>query len=214
MAHGPVRARPHHAGTLVLIALVIIVFDTATSKGKDLAFAGPKCAVTAAFIAGALFANDEVSKLPTLYAILPLSRRRVVLSRYVELGGTALLAALAGLGLTLSTRGIVDTASRLPLTTSVAATGLAFAVVCAVISVQTPLLFALGHARAGMYSTLATVTLVLGGTWLSLQSSWLNRDGAGLLASKWTGPVGLAVGVVVLAASAALSLRLYQRRDL
>lgn len=158
------------------------------------------------------FSLDERSRLDTLFATLPLGRRAVVLGRYATMLTVALM--LAALGLLVSLAAAPAFGETLAATTlAMLATG-GFAAFCLFTALELPFFFALGFSRARPFAFAAplvgigAVILVFGGG-TDLLTTALDR-----LAS-WPLLAGAAVvGVVLLGASAALSTRLYGRRDL
>ena len=172
------------------------------------------CALTAAFLPGVFFAQDERAHLDAMYSILPVTRTQLVVGRYLLVALSAAATTLAGVVVAWAdslVRG--PQASPIPLSTAAVA-GMVLAVVGAIAAVQLPLFFALGHARTGMYSNGAIMILMLGGMILIRQFPALATTLLDWASRPRTGPAGLGAAVGLLAVSAACSIRLYRRRSL
>ena len=146
--------------TFGLIALVIVGANIAMERDLALSAAGAFAALTGMFLAANLFHQDEQSRLSTLYAVLPVSRRQVVISRYLVVGGLILLTVLLGLAVTLGAHVLLASPGLWPLRVSLSVAGLAVCATCVVTAVQMPLFFSLGAARTGMYPMLATLVVL------------------------------------------------------
>ena len=86
-----------HAATLRTFAVVAAVI-----AGTNLAMGGAThgiavCVMTVAFLPGLLFAQDERAHLDTMYSILPVTRAKFVVARYLLVALIAAAATLAGL---------------------------------------------------------------------------------------------------------------------
>ena len=172
------------------------------------------CTLTVAFLPSILFALDERAHLDLMYAVLPISRTRLVVGRYLFIVISAVVMTLAG-----SAAAQIDELVRGPEPSSVplsmaAVAGMALAVVGAVAAVQLPFFFALGHARTGMYAYGTTMLLMLGGMVLIDRVPDLSLAIVRWASLPWSGPVGVGIAAVLLIISAACSVRLYRGRSL
>ena len=164
-----------HAATLCSFVVVAAIISTANLVMGGATPAIAVCVLTVAFLPSALFAQDERAHLDTMYSVLPVTRAQFVVARYLLVALIVAAATLVGL---IAAR--VDDAVRgpwtglLPLSTAGVA-GLAVAAVGAVAAIQLLLLFALGHARTGLYSYGVTMALMFGGIFL-VQRFPVNQD--------------------------------------
>ena len=203
-----------HAATLRTFAIVVAVFAAANLVMHGATPTIVVCILTVAFLPSILFAQDERAHLDIMYAVLPVSRTRLVVGRYLFLVISAVVMTLAG-----SAAAQIDELVRGPEPSSVplsmaAVAGMALAVVGAVAAVQLPFFFALGHARTGMYAYGTTMLLMLGGMVLVDHVPDLSLAIVRWASLPWSGPVGAGIAAVLLIISAACSVRLYRRRSL
>lgn len=160
------------------------------------------------------FATDERGRLDTLYATLPISRRTVVLGRYVSL--IALYLMLAAVGTLAAVAVSLVQGEQVPLF-QLALVNLACLVFFLMtIAVQLPLFFGLGFTRARpmMYIPLIVAA---GGLWLADRLSlWEQIDLDALTAlhpAALVAPLALAL-VATVAISATVAAQRYGRRSL
>ena len=203
-----------HASALRTFAIVAAVFAAANLVMHGATPTIVVCTLTVAFLPSILFAQDERAHLDLMYAVLPISRTRLVVGRYLFIVISAVVRALAG-----SAAAQIDELVRGPEPSSVplsmaAVAGMALAVVGAVAAVQLPFFFALGHARTGMYAYGTTMLLMLGGMVLVDHVPDLSLAIVRWASLPWSGPVGVGIAAVLLIISAACSVRLYRGRSL
>ena len=203
-----------HAATLRTFAIVVAVFAAANLVMHGATPTIVVCILTVAFLPSILFAQDERAHLDLMYAVLPISRTRLVVGRYLFIVISAVVMTLAG-----SAAAQIDELVRGPEPSSVplsmaAVAGMALAVVGAVAAVQLPFFFALGHARTGMYAYGTTMLLMLGGMVLIDRVPDLSLAIVRWTSLPWSGPVGVGIAAVLLIISAACSVRLYRGRSL
>lgn len=203
-----------HAATLRTFAIVVAVFAAANLVMHGATPTIVVCILTVAFLPSILFAQDERAHLDLMYAVLPISRTRLVVGRYLFIVISAVVMTLAG-----SAAAQIDELVRGPEPSSVplsmaAVAGMALAVVGAVAAVQLPFFFALGHARTGMYAYGTTMLLMLGGMVLIDRVPDLSLAIVRWASLPWSGPVGVGIAAVLLIISAACSVRLYRGRSL
>lgn len=163
------------------------------------------------------FAVTESARLEPLFATLPSPRRNVVLARYGVSTGILIASGLVGL--------VIDAAAA-PIrqqawSAADASTGLAltFAVATLVTAIQFPFFFALGYTRARIvsYATIVMIGALVG---LGAMAATTRTDSFDWLGAAASVPPlaivtgGLLAGALLLAASAAVSVRLYARKDL
>ena len=203
-----------HAATLRTFAIVVAVFAAANLVMHGATPTIVVCILTVAFLPSILFAQDERAHLDIMYAVLPVSRTRLVVGRYLFIAISAVFMTLAGVAAAQIDE-LVHGPEPSPVPLSMAAVaGMALAVVGAVAAVQLPLFFALGHARTGMYAYGTTMLLMLGGMVLVDHVPDLSLAIVRWASLPWSGPVGAGIAAVLLIISAACSVRLYRRRSL
>ena len=203
-----------HASTLRTFAIVAAVFAVANLVMHGATPTIVVCTLTVAFLPSLLFAQDERAHLDIMYAVLPISRTRLVVGRYLFIVISAVVMTLAG-----SAAAQIDELVRGPEPSPVplsmaAVAGMALAVVGTVAAVQLPFFFALGHARTGMYAYGTTMLLMLGGMVLIDRVPDLSLAIVRWASLPWSGPVGVGIAAVLLIISAACSVRLYRGRSL
>lgn len=203
-----------HASALRTFAIVAAVFAAANLVMHGATPTIVVCTLTVAFLPSILFAQDERAHLDLMYAVLPISRTRLVVGRYLFIVISAVVMTLAGVAAAQ-----IDELVRGPEPSSVplsmaAVAGMALAVVGAVAAVQLPFFFALGHARTGMYAYGTTMLLMLGGMVLIDRVPDLSLAIVRWASLPWSGPVGVGIAAVLLIISAACSVRLYRGRSL
>ncbi len=203
-----------HAATLCSFVVVAAIISTANLVMGGATPAIAVCVLTVAFLPSALFAQDERAHLDTMYSILPVTRAQFVVARYLLVVLAAAAAALVGVVVAW-----IDGAVRgpgagvLPLSMAGVA-GLAVAAVGMVAAIQLLLLFALGHARTGVYAYGATMVLMFGGMFLIERFPDLALTLIRWAGSPWAGAAGPGAAAAVLALSAMGAVRLYRRRSL
>lgn len=197
--------------TFLSVAAIVVVANLVVGGGAPAALV---CTMTAAFLPGNLFAQDEQSHLGTMYSILPVSRRQVVLARYLTIALVAAVMALVGLALAWADSAVRGAGNGPVVLSTAAVAGMGLAVVGAVVAVQLPLFFWLGYTRTGMYSLGAMLALMF-------TAVFVVRQVAGIRAAllQWAGDpvaglVGTALAVVMLTVSAGCATSVYRRRSL
>jgi hypothetical protein len=180
--------------------------------------AGPAMAVVMAALTGSYgFAITESARLETLFATLPSTRRDVVVARYLLITGILLTAG--GVGVVVDAIKAAVVGQPWSPGGSLAVIAVSFAVAALVIAIQFPFFFRLGYLRARFltFVTIGVVGAVIAGLVVQASNSgassaWLEAI-ARIPAAGFTAG-GLLLGFGFLAASAALSVRLYSRKDL
>ncbi|MCL3778023.1 MULTISPECIES: ABC-2 transporter permease [unclassified Actinomyces] len=200
--------------TFALIAALLVAGNIAMERDLALSAAGAVASLTGMLLAANLFGEDEQSHLSTLYSVLPVSRAQVVVSRYLEVVALVLASALLGLVLTLGAHALPDGSGLWQLQLSLSVTGMGVCAAYAVAAVQMPLFFALGSSRTGMYSQLATMTVLLGSMAVANRAPGLVAGLGRLASTSWAGAAAVGASLAAMALSAIVSCALYSRRDL
>jgi ABC-type transport system involved in multi-copper enzyme maturation permease subunit len=190
---------------LVLVAPVISPWP---------AFGIGAAAIVMSLLASNPFSADERGHLDTLYATLPISRRSIVVARYLALVllyvAVALLATVAVIVVTISQGKIVDFVSL------GAVNGASLLVFTIALAVQLPFFFSVGFTRARLM-TFIPVVVVVGGAAIASQTGMLEHTdvvseiGRHLDILWVSTPI---VAAIALAASIAISSARYGRRAL
>ena len=193
-------------------ALLLVLVAPAISPWP--AFGIGAAAIVMSLLASNPFAADERGRLDTLYATLPISRRSIVISRYLALVvlyvAVALIATIAVIVVTVSQGKPVD---FVLLGAVNVASLLVFAVALAV---QLPFFFSVGFTRARLM-TFIPVVVVVGGAAIASQTGILKHadvvsEIAHHLDTLWVAaPI---VAGVALAASIVISSTRYGSRAL
>ena len=202
------------ASTLLIFLIVsaaVLAMSLVVGMGTMIV---PMAMITVAFLPMPMFARDDKGRMNTMYVILPVSRTRRVLARYLLLLGAAIVMTLAGLAVSV----LIDPyATRYPYFDRPAMAslmGLTFAFMCFVTGVQLPLLFSFDFLKVGMFAACIPLLTVFGGSLLLQQyPRWISIL-LKPISDSCTGPLGLALGIVWMALSAVTSIFLYGRRDL
>ena len=182
---------------------------------------------------------DDLNGWGSLRLTMPISRRDVVLARYgsiVTLGLGGLAAGLATALVLAAAASIVQLPGELSPALALSgdvllgmgfSAGAFFAIGSLCAAVEVPLYFRFGSTRATQYLPLVPLfallcpIIIAGGSGM-IDESTLTAEGIGRALSLIWSPVGVAaclvglaaLSAVILAASAALSLHLYETREL
>jgi len=159
------------------------------------------------------FSTDERARLDTLYSVLPVKRQTVVIGRYLTICAVtlslAVLSTVLLFGISLALRQPLDLRILLQLLLC------AIAISSLFVAIQAPLYFSLGFTKARPL-TLGILAAVVGVPLIILSSAGANLFdllGRLLLSVRATSTIAV-IGLLLLAASAWLSMLLYQRREL
>jgi len=159
------------------------------------------------------FSTDERARLDTLYSVLPVKRQTVVMGRYLTICAVTLSLAVLSIvllfGISITLRQSLDLRILLQLLLC------AIAISSLFVAIQAPLYFSLGFTKArpltlGILAAVVGVPLIM----LSLAGANLVDLIGRLLLSIPATTTMAAIGLVLLAGSAWLSMLLYQRREL
>ena len=211
------------------------------SAGMGSIVAAPAILTMMFFMMGtmAAAAYDEQSGWGRFRLTMPVSRRDIVLGRYgviVTLGLVGLVAGWAACAVLLALSGVVDLPFGLSqaiafdqemLQGAVFATAFCLALGALIAAIETPIYFRFGQNKTTQWLPMITVLLFVGpmlivnGTGI-LDSGAVHMETITRLLGFIETPIGVAVcfgiavafAVVVLGISAAVSLKLYERREL
>jgi len=185
------------------------------------------------FIAGGVFANQEKNRGDRLYGTLPLSRRDVVLGRYLYaliLGAIASLIAWC-LGLLASRLAGIDMGQLGPRRSSIGGTpslnslimwfaiGFAFAYFCFAVAIAFPIYYRFGFAKAYMFTMLPLYLVFLLGFLITraINPGSLNVTNTVqfFVDHVYLLPIiGIVLGLAFWFASMAISNRIYSHKEI
>jgi len=191
--------------------LVVVVAAIATPWP---AFAIGAAAIAMSLLAANPFAADERGRLDTLYSTLPVSRRSVVVGRYLALlavyAVVAVLATVVAIVVPLVRGEEVDYSVLLPVNL------VSLVIFSVALAVQLPFFFSLGFTRARPMMYLP-VAVLIGAFYLASQTGLLDRVDPAAVASgnpAVLALVGVGGSLVALVVSAVVSIARYGRRPL
>lgn len=157
------------------------------------------------------FLGDERDHLDTLYGVLPISRRAVVVGRALSIVLYGVIAMAVATVTTLAVAAVRgSTVAPEVLGLGFAA---AFAVVGVAVGIQLPVLFRVGYSR-GRLMVYAPALLLAAGAWISQTFGLIDGDVVGAIPPILGLGVCVALGVVGLVVGVALAVRLYSTREL
>ena len=195
-----------HLVPLVLVVAIIVGINPGPLGAISL------CSALAMLAPASAFGLDERARLDTLYAVLPISRKNIVLGRYA--GMLILAAALGLLGTVLSIAVTVVRSQAVDATQIAVICCASFLALSLVLGIQLPVYFALGHSRARILNYAILIAL-LGTFWLIFPA--LRMDLATITLDLNTPLFYLATiggSVLIWACSVLVATRAYAKREL
>lgn len=191
---------PYRRQLVIVLAVLAVVGFLLNPPNRVLAM----IAIYSVLIGGYPFAMADRYDLDTLFAVLPLRRRVVLLGHYMTAVAVYLLLTAVGwllvLGVAVVRSVAFDTAGTGVL---VAFSWMVFAVF---VALQFPLFVRLGYTRARLVANLPIFVLVAGGALVAPRLHGVHLSGAVAVT------VAVLAGVVVLGGSFAVSLFVDSRR--
>ncbi|TFV84472.1 ABC-2 transporter permease [Microbacterium sp. dk485] len=192
---------------LLALALIVVVGIIIPVPGMAI--------VASAFVTSMMlstpFLGDERDRLDTLYGVLPVSRRAIVVGRALSIllyGVVALIVAtLATLGVA-AVRGTMIAPELLAI-----AYAAAFAIVGLSIGVQLPVLFRVGYSR-GRLMVYAPTILIVGAAWIAQAAGVIDGDVLGSIPFALGLGICAAIGVLGIVVGTLIAVRLYSTREL
>jgi len=188
--------------------------------------------VLAVFIAGGVFSTNERNHGEKLYGVLPLKRSDMVVGRYLYglilgVGGTLVASFFGYLASWISGANMGSFGpNRAPLTTDPtianlifwAAVGFAFLYFCFAVAVAFPIYFRFGFSKSYVFTMLPLYLVVLAALLITRKfDPTLNLSGTvqWFADHMWTLPViGVVGGLVLLALSAVIAIRIYAHKEI
>jgi hypothetical protein len=193
--------------TLLPLVFIVVVGVALPIPGMAIAAS----AVVTSLMLSAPFLGDERDRLDTLYGVLPISRRAVVVGRALSILVYGVVAMIIATVATLSVAAVRGTmvASEW-LAVGYAA---AFAIVGLSVGVQLPVLFRVGYSR-GRLMVYAPVILVACAAWIAQAMGVLDDDAIGSIPLALGVGICTAIGVLGVTLGTVIAVRLYSKREL
>lgn len=193
--------------TLLPLAFIVVVGMLLPVPGMAIAAS----AFVASLMLSAPFLGDERDHLDTLYGVLPISRRAVVIGRALSI---LLYGVLAMIIATIATLGVAavrgTTIAPELLGISYAA---AFAVVGLSLGVQLPVLFRVGYSR-GRLMVYAPTLLIAGSAWAAQSLGLIDSTALASIPVELVVGVCAGIGALGIIVGTGLAVRLYSTREL
>jgi ABC-2 family transporter protein len=193
--------------TLLALALIVVVGILVPVPGMAIIAS----ALVTSLMLSTPFLGDERDRLDTLYGVLPISRRAIVVGRALSIlvyGVVALVVATAAtLGVAV-VRGAMIAPDLLAI-----AYAAAFAIVGLSIAAQLPVLFRVGYSR-GRLMVYAPTILIVGAAWIAQAVGVIDGEALGSIPFALGLGVCAAIGVLGILIGTVVAVRLYVRREL
>lgn len=193
--------------TLLPLAFIVVVGILLPVPGMAIAAA----AFVTSLILSAPFLGDERDHLDTLYGVLPLSRRAVVVGRALSIlayGVVALIVATVAMLGVAAVRGTAITPELLAI-----GYALAFAIIGLSLGVQLPVLFRIGYSR-GRLVVYAPTLLIAGAAWVGQATGMIDGEALSSITPGLAVGVCVAIGAVGIIVGTIAAIRLYATREL
>lgn len=170
-------------------------------------------ALVTSLMVSAPFLGDERGRLDTLYGVLPITRRTIVIGRVLSILVYFLIAAVVATVVTLIVA--LVRGQSVPIEFMLIAHAAALAFVGIALALQVPVFFRVGYSR-GRFMAYAPAFLTVAAIWL------LQATGAGVDFQEFVAGVPIAViaalgalvPIVALVCSIMVSVSLYRNREL
>lgn len=195
--------------TLLTLLLVVVVGVLLPVPGMAIMAS----ALVTSLMVSTPFLGDERGHLDTLYGVLPVSRRTVVIGRALSVFTYYLVAALLATAVTVVTAMVRG--SSIAVEIVLIAHASAFAFVGLSMALQLPVFFRIGYSR-GRLMAYAPAFVVAGLAWIVQALGAhipLQESLAGVPVSAVAG-VGAVIGVVGIFCAVTLAARFYRTREL
>lgn len=191
--------------TLLPLAFIVVVGIVLPLPGMAIIAA----AFVTALMLSAPFLGDERDGLDTLYGILPISRRTVVVGRALSI----LLYGVIAMGIAALTTVVVAAVRGIAVPLELMGLGFAaaFAVIGVSLGVQLPVLFRVGYSR-GRLAVYAPALVLAAGAWASQALGLLDGDMIGAIPPALAVGVCVGVGIIGLVVGIVVAVRAYSTR--
>lgn len=193
--------------TLLPLAFIVVVGILLPVPGMAIAAS----AFVTSLMLSAPFLGDERDHLDTLYGVLPISRRAVVIGRALSLllyGVVAMIIATVATLAVATARGTTIAPELLMIGYAAA-----FAVVGLSLGVQLPVLFRVGYSR-GRLMVYAPTLLIAGSAWAAQSLGLIDSTALSSIPVELVVGVCTAIGALGIIIGTVLAIRLYATREL
>ncbi len=193
--------------TLLPLAFIAVVGIVLPVPGMAIAAS----AIVTMLLVSAPFLGDERGRLDTLYGVLPVSRRSIVVGRMLAILVLFVIAAAVANATTLVVAAVRGGSPDPQLL--LIANAAAFALVGLAVSLQLPVLFRIGYSR-GRLMAYAPALVIAGLAWLGQELGLLTSDASAPAPVAVLAGIGFALGVLGVVVGTAVAVRQYEGREL
>lgn len=193
--------------TLLPLAFIAVVGIVLPVPGMAIAAS----AIVTMLLVSAPFLGDERGRLDTLYGVLPVSRRSIVVGRMLAILVLFVIAAAVANATTLIVAAVHGGSPDPQLL--LIANAAAFALVGLAVSLQLPVLFRIGYSR-GRLMAYAPALVIAGLAWLGQELGLLTSDAPAPAPVAVLVGIGFALGVLGVVVGTAVAVRQYEGREL
>lgn len=193
--------------TLLPLAFIAVVGIVLPVPGMAIAAS----AIVTMLLVSAPFLGDERGRLDTLYGVLPVSRRSIVVGRMLAILVLFVIAAAVANATTLVVAAVRGGSPDPQLL--LIANAAAFALVGLAVSLQLPVLFRIGYSR-GRLMAYAPALVIAGLVWLGQELGLLTSDAPAPAPVAVLAGIGFALGVLGVVVGTAVAVRQYEGREL
>ncbi len=193
--------------TLLPLALIVVVGIALPVPGMAIVAS----AVVTSMMISAPFLADERGRLDTLYGVLPLSRRSIVVGRTIAILTYYVLASAVAVVTTWAVA--IARGSTIPFEIAGISLAVGFAFIGLAMSLQLPVLFRIGYSR-GRLIAYAPALVIAGVLWVNQTLGLIEFDGEFAAPVSLVLAAGFGIGALGFAVGAIIALRMYRTREL
>ena len=193
--------------TLLPLALIVVVGIALPVPGMAIVAS----AVVTSMMISAPFLADERGRLDTLYGVLPLSRRSIVVGRAIAILTYYVLASAVAVVTTWAVA--IARGSTIPFEIAGISLAVGFAFIGLAMSLQLPVLFRIGYSR-GRLLAYAPALVIAGVLWVNQTLGLIEFDGEFAAPVSLVLAAGFGIGALGFAVGAIIALRMYRTREL
>jgi len=193
--------------TLLPLALIVVVGIALPVPGMAIVAS----AVVTSMMISAPFLADERGRLDTLYGVLPLSRRSIVVGRAIAILTYYLLASAIAVVTTWAVA--IARGGTIPFEIAGISLAVGFAFIGLAMSLQLPVLFRIGYSR-GRLIAYAPALVIAGVLWVNQTLGLIEFDGEFAAPLPLVVVAGFGIGALGFAVGAIIALRMYRTREL
>jgi len=193
--------------TLLPLGLIVVVGIALPVPGMAIVAS----AVVTSMMISAPFLADERGRLDTLYGVLPLSRRSIVVGRAIAILTYYVLASAVAVVTTWAVA--IARGSTIPFEIAGISLAVGFAFIGLAMSLQLPVLFRIGYSR-GRLIAYAPALVIAGVLWVNQTLGLIEFDGEFAAPVSLVLAAGFGIGALGFAVGALIALRMYRTREL